>query len=270
MELTRRSLISLFATGALASVAPISAFADEAAETEEESVITAPAGSEEAAAQLIDAIQGDYVELFPVLRQYPDIWHEQCAAIVGEDDADETAETLQASMEGTLRGEEAAEADETDPDSMAFDCSFPDGIATLHFDGATVTGIAQDGTEVFSHEYEYLCYSPIVDFYVFRTADEDAGEYRYFVSRSDNPADPKRTIRGRGRFRLSKNRRAVPHRRRRTGQARLTMGPPRTHCPCAAGVSVPQFGLAHESAAKCQNTPLSASFALYLHHLAIK
>ena len=104
MELTRRSLVSLFAAGALASIAPISAFADEAAGTEEESVITAPAGSEEAAAQLIDAIQGDYVELFPVLRQYPDIWHEQCAAIVGEDDADETAEMLQASVEGTLRG----------------------------------------------------------------------------------------------------------------------------------------------------------------------
>ena len=189
MELTRRSLISLFATGALASVAPISAFADETAETEEGSVITAPAGSEEAAAQLIDAIQGDYVELFPVLRQYPDIWHEQCAAIVGEDDADDTAEMLQASMEGTLRGEEAARAYEADPDSMAFDCSFPDGIATLHFDGTTVTGTAQDGTEVFSHEYEYLCYSPVVDFYVFRTADEDAGEYRYFVSRSDNPTD---------------------------------------------------------------------------------
>ena len=145
MELTRRSLVSLFAAGALASIAPISAFAGEAAGTEEKSAITAPAGSEEAASQLIDAIQGDYVELFPVLRQYPDIWHEQCAAIVGEDDADETAEMLQTSVEGTLRGEEAAEAYEADPDSMAFDCYFPDGIATLHFDGATVTGTAQDG-----------------------------------------------------------------------------------------------------------------------------
>ena len=124
-----------------------------------------------------------------MLHQYPDIWHEQCAAIVGEDDADDTAEMLQASMEGMLRGEEAAEAYEADPDSMAFDCYFPDGITTLHLDGTTVTGTAQDGTEVFSHEYEYLCYSPVVDFYVFRTADEDAGEYRYFVSRSDNPAD---------------------------------------------------------------------------------
>ena len=108
---------------------------------------------------------------------------------MGEDDADETAEMLQASVEGTLRGEEAAEAYEADPDSMAFDCYFHDGIATLHFDGITVTGTAQDGAEVFSHEYEYLCYSPIVYFYVFRTADENAGEYRYFVSRSDNPAD---------------------------------------------------------------------------------
>ena len=92
---------------------------------------------------------------------------------MGEDDADETAEMLQASVEGTLRGEEAAEAYEADPDSMAFDCYFHDGIATLHFDGITVTGTAQDGAEVFSHEYEYLCYSPIVDFYVFRTADEN-------------------------------------------------------------------------------------------------
>ena len=182
MELTRRSLISLFAAGALASIAPVSAFADETAETEEESVITAPAGSEEAAAQLIDAIQGDYVELLPVLRQYPDVWHEQCAAIVGEDDADDTAEMLQASIAGTLRGEEAAEAYEADPD-------FPDGITTMRFNGTTVSGTTQDGTEVFSHEYEYLCYSPVVDFYVFRTADEDAGEYRYFVSRSDNPVD---------------------------------------------------------------------------------
>lgn len=73
MELTRRSLVSLFAAGTLASIAPISAFANETAGTEEESAITAPTGSEEAASQLIDAIQGDYVELFPVLRQYPDI-----------------------------------------------------------------------------------------------------------------------------------------------------------------------------------------------------
>lgn len=192
MELTRRSLVSLLAAGTLAGIAgaaaPLSAHAEENA-LEETGAITSPAGSEEAAAELLAAIQGDYVELFPVLRQYPDVWHEQCAAIVGEDGADATAEALQASMEGTLRGQEAVDAYAADQDSMAFDCCFPDGVATLTFDGATVTGTDETGQEVFSHEYEYWCYCPSMDFYAFRTAEEDAGEYRYFLSRSDNPAD---------------------------------------------------------------------------------
>ena len=192
MELTRRSLVSLFAAAGLAGLAaPLAARAEEAADgqAEAEGAITAPAGSEEAAAQLVDAIQGDYVELFPVLRQYPDVWHEKCAAIVGEHGADDTAEMLQASMEGTITGEEAVEAYTADPDSVAFDCYFPDGIATFTFAGNQISGVDADGNEVFSHEYAYLCYCPSMDFYAFRTDDEDAGEYRFFLSRSDNPAD---------------------------------------------------------------------------------
>ncbi len=183
MELTRRSFTSLTVTGlALAAAAPYAALAEEADAPAEEA---ASAGTAEAAQQLMDALAGTYVPLFPVLAQYMDVWVEQVAAIVGDEAAEETAEMLLASCMGELTGPDAVEAYTADPESAVFNCDFPEGVATLAIDGGTVSGYDADGQEVFAHTYEYLCYAPSVDFYVFRTDDEDAGEFRYFVSRSD-------------------------------------------------------------------------------------
>lgn len=188
LELTRRSFVSLSAVGlALAAAVPGAALAEEAAADggEPSGPVTAAAGTPEAAAQLMEALDGTYVPLFPVFAQYMDVWVDQAASIVGDEEAEQTAEMLLGSCMGELTGPEAVEAYASDPESAVFNCDFPEGVATLAFDGGTAGGYDADGGEVFSHAYEYLCYAPAVDFYVFQTADEDAGEFRYFVSRSD-------------------------------------------------------------------------------------
>lgn len=192
MELTRRSLFSLGITGTAAvGLAPLLAHASEGGDGATASAKAAgqAAGSPEAAQELIAALDGTYIELFPVLTQYADYWEEVAATIVGEEDAPATAEKLMDSCMGELHGQEAIDAYTADPDATVFDCFFPDGVKTFTVAGDTISGADEDGAEVFSHAYTYLCYAPEFEFYVFQTADEDAGEYRYFVTRPDTTKD---------------------------------------------------------------------------------
>lgn len=190
MELTRRSLLSLAMLGAASlGMTPLLAHASEKssqddAATSEGAVVAAP-GTPEAAGQLMEALNGTYVELFPVLNQFPEYWEEVAASIVGEADAKETAEMLMGACAGEIYGPDAVEAYEADPESAVFDCYFPEGIEKLTFEDGAIRGVDSNGNAVFEHGYEFLCYAPSLDFYVFQTGDEDAGEYRYFVSRSD-------------------------------------------------------------------------------------
>lgn len=188
MELTRRSLLSLSLAGAATlGLTPLLARASEGGDGARGSAAaTEPvAGTPEAAQELLAALDGTYIELFPVYEQYADYWEEVAASIVGEDDAPATAEMLMASCMGELSGQEAIDAYTADPDATVFDCFFPEGVETITVADGVISGADESGAEVFSHAYTYLCYAPEFDFYVYQTADEDAGEYRYFVSRSD-------------------------------------------------------------------------------------
>ena len=166
------------------------------AETEEASEAASEAEAEtmseeertEAAAQLLTDLTGSYTQLWDVLLadDYKDEWLNDCKAIVGDDDAEAAVEMLQASVTGTVYGEEAVETYK-DGDSMAFDCDFLQGVTEFTFDGNKISGVDADGNEVFSHEYEYVEYVDDLDFYVYETADEDAGEFTYFLMRSDTP-----------------------------------------------------------------------------------
>ena len=200
MELSRRSFFAAAAISAASFALP--AFADEAAPEEaapeegapEEAVseeagsITAPAGTVEAAQQLMDALQGQYVELFPVINDKRDLWLKYAEPILG-DAAGDFVDKMQAMMTTEPVGQEAVDAYAADPDSMGFNCFFPSGMATMAIDGNVISGFDADGNELFSHAYEYLCYNPVVDFYVFRSVDEDSGDFTYFAPKSDTMAD---------------------------------------------------------------------------------
>ena len=136
----------------------------------------------------MDALQGTYVELFPAINQYPEIWEKYAAQIVGADQAEATVEMLQASMGSEMTSEDAVEYFVAHPDEFAFNCHFPAGVASIAVEGSTVGGLDESGATVFSGEYEYLCYNPNLDFCVFKATDSEAA-YAYFIPRSDNMAD---------------------------------------------------------------------------------
>lgn len=140
------------------------------------------------AAQLLADLKGNYTQLWDVLLadEYKEEWINDCTEIVGQENAADVVEMLQASVTGTIYGEEAVEAYK-DSDSMAFDCDFLEGVSEFIFDGNIISGIDEKGNEVFSHEYHYNEYVEDLDFYVFETDDEDAGEFTYFLVRSDTP-----------------------------------------------------------------------------------
>lgn len=107
---------------------------------------------------------------------------------MGEQDAEAAVEALQASVTGTLTGEQAVEVYAADPEAAAFFCGFLGDVARLTFDGTTFLGTTEDGEEVFSHSYAFDSYDPESGFYAYRADDPDAGDYAYVTLLPDTPA----------------------------------------------------------------------------------
>lgn len=142
--------------------------------------------------QLLEDVRGTYDELFTVIcdPQYDQIWLDKCEAIVGADMAGQCADMLKGACTGTIYGEDAIAAYK-DPESAQFDCYFINGVKQFVFDGHQISGIDENGKEVFSHEYTYaedFSIGGMLDGYLYETADADAGEFRYFVMLPDTPA----------------------------------------------------------------------------------
>lgn len=151
-----------------------------------------PEGSSEAA-ELLENIKGTYEPLFPVITkpEYDQLWLDSCMAIVGEEAAPQAAEMLKAACNGTIYGQEAIEAFGDGSNGAQFDCLFIGGVSTITFDGTTISGADESGSQVFSHEYAYtgkLVLGGMMEGYLYETADEDAGEFRYFYMMPDTPA----------------------------------------------------------------------------------
>ena len=150
-------------------------------------------GSDDAsAAALLEAVRGTYEPLFPVITdpQHDALWLDPCAAILGEEAAPAMAEMLKAACSGTLYGQEAVEAFGDGSNGAQFDCLFINGVDQITFDGTTISGTLA-GEEVFSHEYAYagkLSLAGMMEGYLYETADEDAGEFKYFYMMPDTPA----------------------------------------------------------------------------------
>lgn len=140
--------------------------------------------------KLLGDLTGTYEELFPTICDpaYDSVWLEKCAAYVGDESAEATAAMLKAACVGTIYGQEAVDAYAAEPESAQFDCYFLGGVRQLVFDGNKVTGVGEDGQEVFSHEYTYVTeLENSIARYVYKTEDADAGEFTYLCLAPDTP-----------------------------------------------------------------------------------
>ena len=141
----------------------------------------------------MDSIRGTYEALFPVITvpEYDQLWLDPCVAALGEEAAPAMAEALKSACSGTIYGQEAVDAFGDGSDGAQFDCLFINGVSRISFDGTAISGTDEKGESVFSHEYTYaghLSLAGMMDGYLFETADEDAGEFRYFYMMPDTPA----------------------------------------------------------------------------------
>ncbi len=153
---------------------------------------TAGAATEEqtAAAQLLVDLTGSYQELWPVIldSKYEQLWLDDCAALVGEENAQAAYEKLASMVTGTLYGEEAVQA-YADGNGV-YDCAFTEGLKTLEFDGAAsvIRGYDAAGSELFSHTYHYIGKETVRGLYIYESDDADAGEFTYFCMAPDTSA----------------------------------------------------------------------------------
>ena len=145
------------------------------------------------ALELMENIKGTYEPLFPVITaaEYDDIWEKPCVEAMGEEAGSAMAEMMKGYCAGTIYGQEAVDAFGDGSNGAQFACGFINGVATITFDGKTISGADESGKTVFSHEYAYvskLSLSGAMEGYLFETADEDAGEFKYFYMMPDTPA----------------------------------------------------------------------------------
>jgi len=144
------------------------------------------------AAKLLEDVKGTYVALFPVITapEYDQLWLDPCVEAVGEEAASGVAEMLKAACSGMIYGQEAIDAFGDGSNGAQFDCAFINGVDTITFEGATISGTLE-GNEVFRHEYSYigpLSLGGMMDGTLYETSDADAGEFRYFFMMPDTPA----------------------------------------------------------------------------------
>lgn len=148
---------------------------------------------EQVEAALFAEVEGTYDELFTVICEpaYDSLWIEDCAAIVGEEQAQETADALKAACTGTIYGDEAVAAYVDGSGGMQFDCYFINGVRQFIFAGNEIAGLDENGQEIFRHTYQdagSFSIGGMMDGELYETKDADAGEFRYFVLLPDTPA----------------------------------------------------------------------------------
>ena len=150
------------------------------------------ASAESAGDLLLANVSATYDELFPVICDpaYDQIWLDNCAAVMGEDMAHMATALLQSACTGTLYGQEAIDAYGDGSNGAQFDCYFINGVSQFVFDGSAISGLDEKGEQVFSHEYACageFSIAGMMDGYLYETADEDAGEFKYFLLMPDTP-----------------------------------------------------------------------------------
>lgn len=129
----------------------------------------------------LSEIQGSYVELFPEMskEEYRETWLEETGAIVGEDNAAEATDMLLGMCMADIYGQEAIDKYGDGSEGMAFDCYFLGGVSEFTIQGNTISGTDEEGSEVFSHVYDYV-ETDENGFYIYQSEDEDSGQFTYF------------------------------------------------------------------------------------------
>ena len=172
-----KKLLAMFLCTSLVFAAPVYAQEDPAA----------------AAAALLEDVKGTYVELFDVITapEYDQLWLDNCTAVLGEEMAPDAAEMLKTVCNGDLYGQEAIDEYGDGSEGARFDCGFINGVTQIVFDGNVISGLDENGEQVFSHEYAFTHEASLMegmmDGYMYETADEDAGEFKYFFLLPDTP-----------------------------------------------------------------------------------
>lgn len=148
-----------------------------------------PAGKGEAETdEFLSQLEGSYVELFPELRkdEYHEKWVTHVEPIVGEAATEETIAFLLNMCTAEIYGDEAVEAYKN-PDDMRFDCYFLGGVDKFTISGNVISGVDENGKEVFSHTYSPFENKEDTGFLYYKTEDEDAGQFTYFAFAPDTP-----------------------------------------------------------------------------------
>ena len=149
-------------------------------------------GTAAAAEKLLEDVSGTYDALFPVITgpDYDQIWLDSCAAVLGDEAAPAAAEALKAACNGTIYGQEAIDAYGDGSNGAQFDCLFINGPAQIVFEDQKISGLDETGAMVFSHEYSFVepaSIAGMMNGYLYRTEDADAGEFKYFFLLPDTP-----------------------------------------------------------------------------------
>ena len=154
------------------------------------SATTVAVGSAEtvsAAADYLSQISGTYIELFPEMskEEYRQLWLDAAAPLVGEDNASSAADMLLSMCTAESYGADVAEQYAADPDSARFDCYFIGGVKQFVMDGDTITGLDEQGNEVFSHTYQKIDVDNENGFIFYQSKDENSGQFTYFAFSPD-------------------------------------------------------------------------------------
>ncbi len=173
--------------------ASASSAASQVSSSASASASSSSASPADEAKQLLKDVSATYDELFTVIcaPEYDQLWIDDCKAIVGEEKAAQTAQALKAACTGKIYGEEAIKAYTSAPETTQFDCYFINGVSQLTFDGNKISGTDASGNKLFEHEYEFVkeaSLSGMMDGYLYKTSDPDAGEFTYFFMMPDTPA----------------------------------------------------------------------------------
>ena len=138
-----------------------------------------------AAEQLLVDLKGTYQELWPVVLadDYDQLWLDDSAELVGEENAEGAVEKLTSMVTGTVTGQEAVDAYQDG--NIAYCCDFLQGVDKFTFDGTTISGVDENGNELFSHSYHYAGMEEARGLYIYESDDADSGEFTYFCIAPD-------------------------------------------------------------------------------------
>ena len=135
----------------------------------------------------LTTIGGTYVELFPELSkaEYRSIWIDATTPLVGADNAEAATDQLLSMCMAETYGPEAAAAYAESPESMACDCYFLGGVHKFVIKDHTISGLDEQGKEIFSHTYKLLDTENENGFIFYQSEDGNQDQFAYFAFSPD-------------------------------------------------------------------------------------